>query len=178
MNKLIIGLLGLVLSTSLWAAQDDVFYRSGKYMAIRPNTCLVTDLTIPAQVVPQGPSSISGLLMSFLPRFVTLDEYIAAAPTQQEKDDIYVACGILPPPIVLKRWVVATNGIYLARPAKQLVTDPVTSTQTRVSSKIRYAVGTDCDNSVPVGYMATSTGGKQWRFFAGQTTYVVVCEEK
>jgi hypothetical protein len=171
--KYFAGLLLLILSVSALADTPTVFYRSGKYLAIRPGTCMVSDLTMPAQVIPQGGSTAGELLLSFLPQFMSLDDYLLTV-SAEDSTNIRIACGLDPAPVIIPLWRVAKNGTSTTRPVYELL-DP--NTNERKSTSIRAGVGDNCENALPT-YSLSSSGGKEWRYLAGQTRYVVVCEYK
>jgi len=89
--------------------------------------------------------------------------------------ELELCTGVVAP---IQLWKVAVNGAYPDRPAKLISADADGNVILVAAPKtIRYTIGEPCDNSIPT-FTKTSSGGKEWRYFAGQKVYVVLCEYK
>ena len=89
--------------------------------------------------------------------------------------ELELCTGVVAP---IPLWRVAVNGAYPDRPAKLISADVGGDVILVAAPKtIRYTIGEPCDNSIPT-FTKTSSGGKEWRYFAGQKVYVVLCEYK
>ena len=113
------------------------------------------------------------------PQGVSTFGYLGMAVIGSQRDltpeELELCTGVVAP---IQLWKVAVNGAYPDRPAKLISADADGNVILIAAPKtIRYAIGEPCDNSIPT-FTKTSSGGKEWRYFAGQKVYVVLCEYK
>lgn len=147
----------LFVSSNCFAGAEII--RQGPVVVFKAD-CLAFNLDTLNQTLPEGVTTLPELVVLF------------AASLRDLTPEERALCDNVPVHIPL--WVVASNKTYLDRPVYELI-DPLTNE--RKSTNIRAAVGDDCENAVPT-YSLASSGGKEWRYLAGQTHYVVVCEYK
>ena len=146
----------LLLIPSLAGAVDIV--RQGDIVVMKAN-CFVLNLTELDQKIPEGVTPLDQMML------------ILATSVRGLTPEEQAICNNTP--IHSPLWVVAKNGTNITRPVYELI-DPLT--HERKATKLRAQVGTsECENAVPT-YSLPTTGRREWRYLAGQTTHVVVCE--
>jgi len=156
LKKLLVCILGLSLFISVNSQAVEII-RDGPTVVIKAS-CLAFNLdTLNAQI-PQGITTIPELVGIYLANIRELTPQEVALCNGTE--------------VVIPMWRVAANSGKLTRPVYRL-----NANGSRSSTKIRADIGSPCENAIPT-YSLSSSGGREWRYLAGQTSHVVLCEYK
>lgn len=157
-------LAGFLLALSFFIpfnAQSVEVVREGPLVVVRAS-CLAVNLDKLNEKIPQGVTTLRDLLGIYLLSLRNLTPEEVALCTGN--------------PVTIPIWRVAENGSSLTRPV-YLLNMEGQGPPTKIPTKIRASIGEPCENAVPT-YSSPSRGNKEWRFLAGQTEYVVLCEYK
>ena len=154
MKKFLILTLGLSLFVSS-ATQALEVIRDGQAIVIKA-PCMAINLNNLSQRIPQGVTTFPELMAIFVS---SLRNFTAQERAMCTGDQIAIPL-----------WRVAKNKGSVSRPVYLL-----NAKGSRVKTAIRANIGDECENKIPT-YSKSSSAGKEWRYLANQTEYVVLCE--